>query len=493
MRIFFDGRPVETTTLHNTNSNTGGAPSSAELTVGQGVHGPSYRGAIDEIRYYDRTLWDDEVKRLAADPQLVKIANTPEEDRSDVDQSLLREWFLEQAAPPALRRLARETRQARMRRERFLDSLPTTMVMRDRERPSPTHLRIRGEYAQRGEVVESDVPQILPPLTEDEPVDRLALARWLVRPDHPLTARVTVNRVWQRFFGRGLVATPQDFGLQGEAPSHPELLDWLATELIRCDWNVRHIQRLIVLSSTYRQDSRANADQLAADPDNRWLARGPRLRLAAHVVRDQALSVGGLLSRRQSGPSVNTFQPKGLWEEMSNMKYTLGKGEDLYRRSLYTFWKRTVAPPSMSVLDAADRETCAVATRRTNTPLQALTLLNETAFFQSAVGLAYRLLSESPGDETTEKADRWDPATVARRGFRIVTGREPTPEETATLVTSLADYEAYYRKHDAEAERLIRSAQVPPPVSSCDTPERLAALTALANVLLNLDEAITKH
>lgn len=505
MRIYLDGRPVETTTLYNTNSNTGGTANAAQLIVGQGVHGTPYRGAIDELRYYDRTLWDDEVARLAGDPRLAEIANTPEQDRSEADQRLLREWFSEHAAPPPLRRLARQTHEARLRRERFLDSLPTTMVMRDRARPSPTHLRIRGEYAQRGEVVESGVPKILPPLPEDEPVDRLAFARWLVRPDHPLTARVTVNRIWQRFFGRGLVATPGDFGLQGKSPSHPELLDWLATELIRSEWSVRHVQRLIVTSGTYRQASRVDPGRLAADPDNRWLARGPRLRLAAHVVRDQALSVGGLLSHRQGGPSVNTFQPEGLWAEMSNMKYSLGEGEDLYRRSLYTFWKRTVAPPSMSVLDAADRETCAVSTRRTNTPLQALTLLNETAFFHAAVGLAYRLLSESPAAGTLENADAesiedpaeaaegWNPTQIARRGFRVVTGREPTAEETATLVSSLGDYEAYYREHDAEADRLIRSAQVPPAVSSCDTPQRLAAVTALANVLLNLDEAITKH
>ncbi len=487
MRIYLDGESVPTRTLYNTNSNTGGTKPNTELTVGGGVRGENYRGAIDQLRYYDRTLWEGEIRRLADEPGLPQRAATDEDQRDDVEQQRLRQWFLEHAAPEPLQKLARRLHQTRLRRDRFWDSLPTTMVMKERPQKSPTRVRKRGIYDQLGETVEPDVPEIFPPLRKEDPQDRLAFAKWLVSGDHPLTARVTVNRHWQRFFGSGLVATPEDFGLQGNAPSHPELLDWLATEFVRSGWNVRHLQRLIVLSSTYRQSSQASPEKLAADPDNRWLARGPRQRLPAHVVRDQALSVAGLLTHRQGGPAVKTFQPEGLWEEMSNMKYERSEGEDLYRRSLYTFWKRTVAPPSMSTLDAADRETCAVLARRTNTPLQALTLLNETAFVHAAFGLAHRLW-EAAGPEAS-----LDHASVTRHGFRIVTARDPTEKEAAALQDALTSYQSFYRDNSDAARQLIASADTPLPLEACREPETLAALTAFANVLLNLDEVITKE
>src|SRR5207253_1771585 len=227
------------------------------------------------------------------------------------------------------------------------------------------------------------IPASLPRLPADVPNNRLGFARWLVDPSNPLTARVAVNRYWQMYFGTGLVKTIDDFGSQGEWPTHPELLDWLATEFVRTGWNVKAMQKLIVMSATYRQASKVTPLLLSRDPENRLLARGPRLRLSAEMIRDQALAISGLLVERLGGPSVKPYQPKGLWKELGDVDYTPDHGENLYRRSLYTFWKRTVAPPSMMTFDAAARETCSVRETRTNTPLQALTLMNEITYVEA--------------------------------------------------------------------------------------------------------------
>ena len=308
---------------------------------------------------------------------------------------------------------------------------------------------------------------------------RRELAESVTAPDNPLTARVTVNRYWQRYFGTGLVKTSEDFGVQSEKPSHPKLLDWLATEFIRSGWDVKHMQKLIVTSATYRQQSQIPSLLLEADPANRLLARGPRQRLPGHVIRDQALALSGLLSEKIGGPSVSPYQPKNLWIEMSmGMKYKPSTGDDLFRRSLYTIWKRTVNPPSMAILDAADREACWVGVKRTNTPLQALLLLNETTFIESARKLAERLILEK------EK----DPVTY---GFRIVTQREPSPDEEKILTKALTDYRAKFKADPESAKKLITIGESAKPKNL--DPIEHAALTALANVLLNLDEVITKE
>ena len=277
----------------------------------------------------------------------------------------------------------------------------------------------------------------------------------------------------------GLVKTAEDFGVQGEPPSHPELLDWLATEFIRTGWNVGAMQKLIVTSRTYRQSSHVSDRLLRKDPENRLLARAPRLRLSGHALRDQALFASGLLVERLGGPSVSPYQPANLWAEMSmGMKYKQSRGEDLYRRSLYTIWKRTVAPPTMALLDAADREACWVRRKETNTPLQALTLLNETGFVESARHLAARILRD--GDD--------DPIGF---GFRVVTSRRPHDGERELLTNALADYRLEFA-HDADAaNKLIRIGDSP----ACEEfpAQELASVTALANVLLNLDEAIQRE
>ncbi len=311
--------------------------------------------------------------------------------------------------------------------------------------------------------------------------DRLAFARWLVSPQQPLTARVAVNRHWQLLFGRGFVDTPEDFGAQGALPSHPELPDWLAAEFIASGRDVKALLRRMVLSATYRQSSVITAEHRGKDPENRWLARAPRVRLAGNVLRDQALLVSGLLTEKPGGPSVFPYQPAGLWEEASNARYTVGKGRDLYRRSLYTYWKRTLAPPSMALLDTGDREYCSVKPKYTNTPLQALTLLNETTFVESARKLAERMLTEG---EATD-ADR------ITFGFGVVTNRAPTARELQVLATALADYRREFAANPKGASATLEVGNSP--AAKDLPPVEVAAATALANVLLNLDEVTTRE
>ena len=267
------------------------------------------------------------------------------------------------------------------------------MVMEERPRARETHVLIRGQYDRPGPRVSPGTPGCLPPLPRGQVPTRLGLAWWLVDPANPLPARVEVNRLWQMLFGTGLVKTVEDFGAQGEPPSHPDLLDWLATEFLRTGWDVKSLIRTIVTSATYRQGSRATPESLRHDPENRLLSRGPRLRLSAEMIRDQALSLGGLLVDRLGGPSVKPYQPAGLWSELSDSSYVQDHGPALYRRGLYTFWKRTVAPPSMAAFDAPGRETCIVRETRTNTPLQALDLMNDPTFVEAARAFAARIMS----------------------------------------------------------------------------------------------------
>jgi hypothetical protein len=312
-------------------------------------------------------------------------------------------------------------------------------------------------------------------------VDRLGLARWLTDPDHPFSARIEVNRQWQMLFGTGLVKTVEDFGSQGESPSHPELLDWLATELVRTGWDVKALIRTIVTSATYRQSSRATPESLGKDPDNRRLSRGTRQRLSAEMIRDQALRLGGLLVERLGGPSVKPYQPVGLWDELADDAYVQDHGPSLYRRSLYTFWKRTVAPPSMVTFDAPGRETCIVRESRTNTPLQALDLMNDVTFIEAARSFAQRMIRE--GGSSPEGRLAW--------AFRAATARAPGPEELAVLLAGHLDQEGRFRGDPAAARALVSCGESP--ADSRLDPRELAAYTMTAQVILNLDEVINKE
>ncbi len=282
----------------------------------------------------------------------------------------------------------------RKQRSALVDPVAEIMVMKELPSPRPTYLLKRGAYDAPGERVEPGTPASLPPFAGSWPRNRLGLAQWLTDPKHPLTARVAVNRWWQSLFGRGIVATPEDFGSQGQLPSHPELLDWLSRTFIDSGWDVKHLMRLIVTSATYRQSSDVPADLLAKDPDNVLLARGPRFRLSAEMIRDGALASAGLLVETIGGPPVKPYQPPGLWEEKSGLTYQRDQGAGSHRRSLYSFWKRTSPPPSMLTFDATTREVCAVKRQSTATPLQALVLLNDPQFIEAARALAQRAFRE---------------------------------------------------------------------------------------------------
>ncbi len=378
-------------------------------------------------------------------------------------------------------------RVARLKKERNEADLaiPITLVMEERPEPRPTHVLMRGAYDRKGEVVAPGVPVRLAGWPEGAPTNRLGLAQWLVDPANPLPARVTVNRLWQGVFGTGLVRTSEDFGAQGEAPSHPELLDWLATEFVRTGWDVKRMLRLLVTSATYRQDSRIAPRARAKDPENRWLGRGPRHRLAAETIRDQALAVSGLWVDRPGGPSVKPYHPPGLYEQVvagsSASTYEQDSGASLYRRSLYTYWKRSVPNPAMLVFDRPFRETCTVRRARTSTPLQALNLMNDPTYVEAARGLALRMMRE--GGATPEARLRF--------GFRLATSREPGSHELGILVSGWARLERGFRNEPGAASALLSVGEAR--MGRELDPVELAAFTASASTLLNLDETITRE
>jgi hypothetical protein len=380
----------------------------------------------------------------------------------------------------------RKLRQARAALEK---QIPTTMVMEEMPRPRDTFVLVRGQYDKKGEKVRAATPAALPPLPADAPANRLGLARWLVDPANPLPSRVIVNRYWQAYFGTGLVKTAEDFGTQGEFPSHPELLDWLADEFIRTGWDVKQMQRLLVTSATYRQASVVPSALRSKDPENRLLARASRLRLPAEFIRDQALAVSGLLDGRIGGASVSPYQPPGLWEELMSRQdganwtaqtYRQSHGPDLYRRTMYTFWKRTSPPPTLATFDAPDRETCTVRRARTNTPLQALVLMNDPTYVEAARKVAERVLTEA-GLTLEERI------TFV---FRLATARRPKPIEVAVLQRVLEEQRAAYHKDARTARKLLQvgEASPDPRVNGAE----LAAWTVVTSMILNLDEAVTR-
>ncbi|MBO0799143.1 MAG: DUF1553 domain-containing protein, partial [Blastocatellia bacterium] len=383
-----------------------------------------------------------------------------------------------------------ELKALRKEKEMLEKGILSVMVMNERSVPRETYILTRGDYRNKTEKVEPGVPAVLPPLRHRGDAkarpDRLDLAKWLVDPNHPLTARVAVNHFWQLYFGYGIVKTAEDFGSQGEPPVHPELLDWLATEFIRTGWDVKAMQRLIVTSATYRQSSRVTPELLEKDPENRLLARGPRFRLPAELVRDNALAVGGLLQERIGGPSVLPYQPAGIWEELafgdgfSAQAYVQSHGGDLYRRSMYTFWKRTAPPPSLTTFDAPDREKCVARRLLTNTPLQALVLLNDPTYVEAARALAQRTLREGGKDANNRLA----------YAFRLATSRQPTRPEVRLLRSLLDKQLLEYRSGQEAAKKLLSVGETKPDEQI--NKQELAAWTIVMSAILNLDETITK-
>jgi hypothetical protein len=489
-RIYLDGRrqqlKVNNGRLFRTFNDD-----SAQLRIGGGG-GPEYRfrGAIDEVRIYKSAPDDEMIGVLACAESIPEIAAIPRARRSDRQQRKLLNGWMAKAAPLPIRTKYQELIDLQKERRRLESEFPTVMVMQELPGPRQTNLLRRGAYDMPGEPVSRGLPLALTTgMTGSSPTNRLEFARWLVGRENPLTARVTVNRLWQMLFGAGLVKTVEDFGLQGELPTHPELLDWLALEFIDDrsqppsrpqNWSVKKLLRKIVTSATYRQSSLRSP--LPSDPENRLLARGPRLRLPAEMIRDQALAASGLLVEKTGGPSVKPYQPPDLLKDMvfSNMtSYPQDKGDGLWRRSLYTYWKRTILNPSMLVFDASAREQCTVRETRTNTPLQALNLMNDVTYLEAARMLAERMITTRIGARERLKF-----------GFRAVTSRYPGRVELETLERSLVDRVAHFSSHPEEARRLLAIGEKRnrPDLN----PVELAAHTVVASLILNLDESITR-
>lgn len=431
-----------------------------------------------------------EKSTLAAD--LLAIIKLEPSARNEEQRRRLRDYFIEHAHLGS-REIVAPFHQQLTATRKSLDELnrqiASTMIMEDQPGASTeVFVLTRGEYDKpdKNRKVHPNVPAALPPLPADAPPNRLTLARWLCSPEHPLTSRVTVNRFWQQLFGTGLVATSEDFGAQGEWPSHPELLDWLALDFVEHGWNVKRTMKQIVMSATYRQNSQVSADLARRDRDNRLLARGPRFRADAEVVRDLALATSGLLSPQIGGRSVRPYQPPGIWEVVAHStsntsKYQRESGAALYRRSLYTFWKRTAPPPGLIVFDAPTRDTCTARRPRTNTPLQALALMNDEQYVEAARRLAERIVREGG----TLPAER------LAYGFRLVTARHPEPAELAVLSRVLERAVERFTADKPAAEKLLAIGETPRNAQLGAV--ELAAYTILANLLLNLDETITKE
>jgi hypothetical protein len=454
------------------------------VRIGRRSNGSFFRGAVSEFRWFKRVLTVEEMEQLIAG-DLAQPQGFELESWSETRLALLRELVADHAGGE-LQAVKEAEAELRKQRKEFDSQIPTVMILKDLETPRPTYLLKRGVYdaPDESEQLRPDVPAMFAALEAEEPPNRLTLARWLTDPTNPLVARVTVNRIWQRFFGHGIVKSSDDFGAQGDPPSHPKLLDWLAVEFVESGWNLKELQKLIVVSATYQQSSAVTEAEFRHDPENRLLARGARFRLSAEVIRDNALSIGGLLSKTLGGPSVKPYQPSGLWKELAGgagePDYVQSEGDDLYRRSLYTNRKRTVPHSTMSTFDAPSFEICQAKRSITNTPLQALALLNDVTYVEAARGLAQRMIN-IVSDNQVERL---------RHGFRLATARWPTEKELKVLLLALDRNLKTYQSDSAAANELLEHGESS--VGDAVGPAELAAYTVVAGVILNLDETITR-
>ena len=452
------------------------AAAEVEITIGvENAGGPS------QWRLFATTTPTE----VIAHSSIVAIAQKEPAKRTAAERKQLADFRLSQM--PEHRRLGEEAAALKKQIATAEAEIPTTLVMEEQKEMRPTFILMRGAYDKPGEKVAAATPGVLPALAADLPRNRLGLAKWLVSRENPLTARVIVNRFWQHFFGTGLVRTSEDFGSQGEQPSHPELLDWLAVTFQESGWDVKKLVKLIVTSETYQQSSQFSVRSAQLDPMNTWLSRGPRHRLGAEVIRDQALAASGLLVEKIGGPSVKPYHPPGLYEQVvaqrDNPKatYQQGSGDDLHRRSLYTYWKRSVPHPGMLLFDAPFRETCALRRSRSNTPLQALNLLNDPTYVEAARFLAQRMIKE--GGASIESR--------LTHGFRLLLARKPSSQELQVLTTAVERSIQDFAKDPEAAQQLLAfgEAKTDDKLSAAE----LAAYATVASTLINLDETITKE
>jgi hypothetical protein len=481
-KVYINGNLQQVNTPANSLSAT--TRTKVPFRIGQRESDAPVSGvSVADVRLYERVLNPLEVMSLG-NHSLFTTLSRPSAERTADELTGLYEWWLPtrdakfQQAQKHLEELASEDAAIRKRGT-------VAHVMHERSEPAKAYVLNRGEYDQHLDEVSPGTPEMLPPFPQDLPRNRLGFAKWLVMPNQPLTARVVVNRFWAEVFGTGLVSTAGDFGVTGQLPSHPELLDWLAVEFRESGWDVKRLFKLMVMSATYQQSSAFTPEKFERDPDNRLLARGPRYRMDAEMVRDYALAAAGLLSSKIGGPSVKPYQPGGVWEavampESNTRNYKQDAGESLYRRSMYTLWKRAAPPASMELFNAPNRETCVMARERTNTPLQALVTLNDPQFIEAARKLAESLLEEDSPDTVTR---------LQKIAARLLS-RHFSDTELAIVQNSLTKLLDYYQAHEDEAAKVTRVGESP--VDSKLSVGELAAWTMTVNQLLNLDETLNK-
>jgi hypothetical protein len=443
-------------------------------------------GSLDDLRIYNRTLTLPEARQLAIDEPVRYLLFHSGIKRNKAQSAMLRDYFLKFDAADDLRALYARLNQLKAEKKTLDEQIPSTMVMKELDKPRESNILKRGQYDQKGEKVDAATPAFLPPMPASLPRNRLGLAQWLISKDHPLTARVAVNRFWAMYFGNGFVKTLEDFGSQGELPSHPELLDYLATSFIESGWDMKKLQKQIVMSAVYRQTASVTPELQERDPENRLFARMSRFRFQAELVRDNALAVSGLLNDEIGGRSVFPYQPAGLWEEVAYgaqftaQRYVQSHGKDLYRRGMYSFWKRTLPPATLAIFDAPDREKCVARRATTNTPLQALALWNDTTYLEAARKLAERSIQEA-GPDTNKRL---------RHMFRLATSRFPNPAELKLLNEATTAQLSGFKSNPEAARKLIQTGEMK---SDAKDPVELAAWMNVASAILNLDEVLTKE
>ncbi|WP_240491432.1 DUF1553 domain-containing protein [Pirellula sp. SH-Sr6A] len=483
LKIFINGNEVDRTIQSKTLTAT--TRTEVPLTIGRRhTSAPADKAVIQDIRIYRSVVPADAIAELKSKSRRDFLLAKSE--RSDAEREELFSHYLATRDEESIR-LNNERNQLVAEQNAIRQRGTIAHVMHEADSAPMAHVLTRGDYDKRGTEVQPAVPAVLPPMAEGLPKNRLGFAKWLLQPDHPLTARVTVNRFWQEVFGNGLVPSAGDFGITGQLPTHPELLDYLAVHFQEDGWNIRNYFRLIVTSSTYRQTASVSPEKLARDPSNKLLARGPRFRMDAEMIRDTALATSGLLVSKIGGPSVKPYQPPGVWEavampESNTRNYVADKGEGLYRRSIYTFLKRAAPPANMEVFNATAREVCTIRRERTNTPLQALVTLNDTQFVEAARVLANKVLKEPGAGAEVSSRVQW----IAER----LVGRPLRAEEVQVVQGSYQELLSFYQTNSELATQLLQVGESKNEESV--PPAELAAWTMLCNELMNLDEVITK-
>lgn len=476
LKLFVDGRNVEVDVIRDNlyKNITGGGGDN--ISIGERFRDVGFRGGrVDNFRVFDRQLTSLEVAQIYDQQSLESALRTPLDQLTEDLKRQLLEYYLVHF-DESHQQLTAELESIRKERSKVIDPLQEIMVMTELPKRRKTYVLTRGMYDAPAEEVQAETPAVFPSFPDDAPRDRLGLARWLTDANHPLTARVAVNRFWRICFGEGLVRTPEDFGSQGEPPTHPALLDWLAAEFVESGWNVKYLIRLMVTSETYRQSSTTTPDVMARDPENKWLARAPSYRLPAEMIRDNALSVSGLLASKVGGEPAKPYDLK-----VSFKPITPDKGDGLYRRSLYTFWKRTAPSPAMMTLDASKRDICTVKRERTASPLQSFVLLNGPQFVEASRVLGEKLLI----------ANNKQSARFINEAFVVLTSREPSSRETRVLQKLFDQQFSYYTMHPDDAIKLLEVGETP--YNQELDPAQLAAATIVSNTIMNFDECVMKR